>query len=389
MSESVNVADVVKGRVCCGCGACVVACPRGAIEIAEGRHYNFARIDAAKCVECGLCRQVCPSTALLSNEPGRPAVSVTDSSEYSLAWAGDENVRRDGASGGFVTALLSHLLESGKIDGAVVVGADEDRPFHTRTLLAVTVREVLAARGSRYIPASACLGLAGVLDKPGRYAFVGKPCEVSALRMLQTALPVLGERIVLAVGLFCAQTPARSLTEAFLASVGVAKEDVEAVEYRGRGWPGVFTALGGGRTLYECDYGQVWDFLVDAVPSVRCFLCDDGMAERADISAGDPWGLPESFAVGDGMSYVVARTGAGKRFVAEAAAKGAIALDQAPDALVTGRNEMQARRAAVVTQRRLTYSAVFARSGIIKALRYNGFSFLPTLLRQRLRGEYF
>ncbi|MCD6405628.1 MAG: Coenzyme F420 hydrogenase/dehydrogenase, beta subunit C-terminal domain, partial [Planctomycetes bacterium] len=255
--------------------------------------------------------------------------------------------------------------------------------------LAVTGRDVLAARGSRYTPASACLGLAGVLERPGRYAFVGKPCEVSALRMLQAVVPVLGERIVLAVGLFCAQTPARSLTEAFLASVGVAKDDVEAVEYRGRGWPGTFTVLGGGRILYECDYTRVWNFLVDAVPQVRCFLCEDAVAGSADISVGDPWGLPEGFAVGSGMSYVVARTEAGKRFVAEAAAKGAIALDQAPEALVTGRNEMQARRAAEAAQRRLTYSALFARSGIVKALARNGFSFLPTLLRQRLRGEYF
>ncbi|MCD6405990.1 MAG: 4Fe-4S binding protein, partial [Planctomycetes bacterium] len=85
-----NIADVVGGRVCCGCGACVVACPRGAIEIAEGRRYNFARLDAAKCVECGLCRQVCPSTALLSNEPDRAVGPVADAGECSLAWAGDE-----------------------------------------------------------------------------------------------------------------------------------------------------------------------------------------------------------------------------------------------------------------------------------------------------------
>jgi len=43
-----------------GCGACVEACPVGAISIQDGQ----ARIDADKCVGCGVCEGACPAKAI-------------------------------------------------------------------------------------------------------------------------------------------------------------------------------------------------------------------------------------------------------------------------------------------------------------------------------------
>lgn len=46
---------------CCGCTACYVICPKGAISMhfdAEG--FNYPRIDEEKCVRCQVCMKVCP-----------------------------------------------------------------------------------------------------------------------------------------------------------------------------------------------------------------------------------------------------------------------------------------------------------------------------------------
>jgi 2-oxoglutarate ferredoxin oxidoreductase subunit delta len=53
---------------CKGCGLCVSACPRHAIEMAKeiNRHgYFFARMtDKELCIGCKLCAMACPDTGI-------------------------------------------------------------------------------------------------------------------------------------------------------------------------------------------------------------------------------------------------------------------------------------------------------------------------------------
>jgi len=54
------MAYVVDTALCTGCGACIAACPAGAITF-DG---ECARIDEALCAECGTCVDECPVGAI-------------------------------------------------------------------------------------------------------------------------------------------------------------------------------------------------------------------------------------------------------------------------------------------------------------------------------------
>ena len=59
-----KVAVVDKG-ICVACGACMKACPKGAISVYGG---CYAAVDAAKCVGCGLCAKTCPAGCIAVRE---------------------------------------------------------------------------------------------------------------------------------------------------------------------------------------------------------------------------------------------------------------------------------------------------------------------------------
>jgi NAD-dependent dihydropyrimidine dehydrogenase PreA subunit len=62
---------------CAGCGACLRACPYGAIEIGKD---GKAFIHQDKCKKCGKCQRICPFNAIreISNEADKKNVEQSN-----------------------------------------------------------------------------------------------------------------------------------------------------------------------------------------------------------------------------------------------------------------------------------------------------------------------
>ncbi|MCZ9335713.1 Coenzyme F420 hydrogenase/dehydrogenase, beta subunit C-terminal domain, partial [Klebsiella pneumoniae] len=85
-----------------------------------------------------------------------------------------------------------------------------------------------ASSGSRYAPASPGEALKWVAMSTEKYLFIGKPCDVAAVRQMQQHNPRLKENIPYIVSFMCAGTPSLQGTEQVLDKLEVKRSDVTA-----------------------------------------------------------------------------------------------------------------------------------------------------------------
>ena len=80
-------------------------------------------------------------------------------------------------------------------------------PVANETVVSVTPGEVFAAAGSRYAPSAPLARLQEFLEVSGQAAFVGKPCDVAALRAIAKRDPRVDAKIPWMLSFFCAGVP--------------------------------------------------------------------------------------------------------------------------------------------------------------------------------------
>lgn len=322
---SVTVQAVVKRKICCGCGACLVICPTSCIEFVYGNRFNYPRIDLEECTGCGKCLKVCPSAFLLEGtDPGYPRLKERKDLNCYLAHSPDDDVRLDASSGGFITGLILHLMKTGQADGAIVARCQGENPWIARSFIATTREELLSARASKYAPVSSCVTLKQVLEKPGRYVFVGTPCMIEGLRKIQDIIPEMKGKTVLAIGLVCAGMASRQSTIAFLQRYDVKLDQAYKIVYRGGGWPGYFRVFDEkGKTILKKPLlGGSLDLVVPGDHYLRCYNCFDPWARFADIVVSDPWCDEMVDNETKGWSGIMVRTESGQKAVDSSIARG-------------------------------------------------------------------
>lgn len=120
--------------------------------------------------------------------------------------------------------------------GVLHIGADDKTPWKNRTYLSKRQEELVSSTGSRYSPASPCGGLEKIENSDVPCVFVGKPCDVTGLRMAQAINPEIDNKTSLAIGFFCAGTPSTMGTLDLFRNHNV---DPNAIsEFRYRVWVG-------------------------------------------------------------------------------------------------------------------------------------------------------
>ena len=292
---------------CCGCAACANACPQACITLRpDGEGFLYPAADPERCVECGLCEQVCPF--LTPREARLPVATYA-------AVNPDAQERLDSSSGGIFSLLMRATLEA----GGVVFGAAFDADWNVGHIAVESLEDMPRLRGSKYVQSATgeSFRMAEEYLKQGRKVlFSGTPCQIAGLNHY------LGKEYdkLLRVDVVCHGVPSPQIWKAYLEGLGDLS-GIRSVCFRDKrsGWLDYAFSIGyeDGRTLRESHHANLFmqGFLHDLYVRPSCHRCKaKGGRCGSDITLGDFWGIGAVLPDWDddrGVSLVLADTGKG------------------------------------------------------------------------------
>ncbi len=322
--KSTVITDIVKKNLCIGCGLCAAICPSHTLEMEWNLHGEYNPIKKMPCdKECGMCLKVCPFAEGNDNEDGIGAslfgsiprmCHLPQTGYYADTYVGyAPETREKGTSGGMATWLLSSLLKKGIVDYVVAVIPNNDPDLLFRYAILTDAKSVLDSSGSVYYPVELSGVLRQILDKPGKYAIVGLPCFIKAVRLAAQKNRKLRDRICVTAGLVCGQYKSKHYTE-YLSALSGVHEPLANVIFRRKDpkkpannyyFSCTGTEGSEGKVFWNEGASEAWVnrwFTQNA-----CNYCDDVFAECADVTFMDAW-LSEYVQDYKGTSLVLVRS---------------------------------------------------------------------------------
>lgn len=311
--------EVIEAGLCTRCGACVGLSPPGLLRFADplGACLPAREPGAAGDVpEAAVL--ACPGAAVDFPALNRALFGrlpedflLGQALAWHVAWAADESVRAAGASGGALTAVARHLLETGHVKGVACLVDHPDDPLLPRPVVATEFAALRLAQQSKYCLAPVLTVLREVAAFGAPVAVVGLPDQVHSLRRLQQLQHPAVANVRLLLGSYCGAVQHFTAITAFLRKHGVRDPGaVRKIEYRAGAWPGrLRVTLRDGSALELDKFYANYMTLLYSVE--RSLLCVDLTNELADISFGDAW-APRYEERHEGFSLLAVRTPAGR-----------------------------------------------------------------------------
>jgi coenzyme F420 hydrogenase subunit beta len=322
-----SIAEVVQNGMCIGCGLCEsVTKGRVTMGMTDAGGHRPSSTDFSEEEE----------TVLLASCPGNVVRARTDGAETHadlvwgayrsmfMAWAGDADVRFRSATGGVLTALAQHGVESGLASFVLHAKPDPVAPMRTVWTMSETAEQVLEASGSRYGPASVLSGMHRALDRGEPFVVVAKPCDLNAVHGLAKVDHRVDELVVARLVMVCGGTSRLTKSQAVLGELDVPETNVTLFRYRGSGNPGPTRIETADGFVHERSYLDMWADEGGWDLETRCKFCPDALGEAADVAAADAWTGGSPTGDDEGFNATVVRTVAGERLVASAVEAGAL-----------------------------------------------------------------
>ena len=306
----IQISDKSK---CCGCTACVNACPAQCIVMRRDREegFDYPVANPDRCLGCGKCDAVCP------------VQNPSEVREPEAAYAIRCEAYVDGSSsGGVFPALAKAVID----EGGVVFGAVMEKDMIVGHTEAETMEEVQRMRGSKYVqsdPYSSFWDAREYLKAGRKVLFTGTPCQIAGLKHF------LGgdHEGLLTVETACHGVPSPGLWDMYVNALkSRAHKEITSVNFRdkSRGWRRYgFTCKGpqgdNVLSLRASDDPYIALFIQDMTLRPSCYDCPArGGRSGSDLTLADLWSVASTAPALDddrGVSGVMVNTAKGQAYM--------------------------------------------------------------------------
>ena len=309
--------DNKTSQECCGCTACVVSCPFGAIKmIPDELGFKYPLIDNDLCTNCGKCFKDCQFTT---------SYKIFNNFKEPLVYAArfkDEEKLSQSQSGGAFSAIAETILAQ----GGIVYGVSYSKNFKISHCKITNINVLNSIKGSKYVQSNLdgiFIDVINELKNDKLVLFSGVPCQIENLRK-QTERIKTGKLIT--IDILCHGVGAPKIWEDYLYYLEMKHSSpLQKVNMRDKllGWKGgieTYTFNDKKKIITE---SYLYLYFSHFIQRESCYNCPYTNLKRVgDISLGDFWHwektMHKEFRDNKGISLVFINSSIGKALFNEA-----------------------------------------------------------------------
>ena len=274
---------------CSGCHACANACLKNCIDlISDEEGFWYPQVDKGKCIDCGLCKKVCPIIHKWQPDESRTTKAIA-------AINMNDDIRLKSSSGGVFTLIAEEIINQ----GGVVFGAafaDDFRSVHH--ICVDNTDDLNKLRGSKYVQSKigdSYKQAKDYLDSGRTVLFTGTPCQIGGLySYLRKQYDNL-----LTQDIICHGVPSPMVWEKYVDErEQKAASTTQRMIFRHKkyGWKSYAVLFEfSNNTAYVKNHREdsfMKAFLLNSSLRPSCYACSfRGIKRQADVTLADFWGV--------------------------------------------------------------------------------------------------
>lgn len=210
-----------------------------------------------------------------------------DETKYYIGYCTDSEHRFKASSGGVGTLIQKYLLESGQFGTSITFRFDQNECLYKPVL--IYKGDEVNVCGSVYQDINILSFVRDNIKMINNGIVVScPPCQVDAIKRLLNNAGIPN----FIISFCCSGQTTIEGTWKYYQLLGINKNDVVNIQYRGNGWPsGIQIELKDGTTCYHNNWTEPWSTIHSSgfYRPKRCFFCQFDTSRTSDISLADPW----------------------------------------------------------------------------------------------------